>query len=71
MKAKTKFVPIATTSRQAEVDKTNRLRALRLAKEATEKAEKEASAREAAVASASKSRRRTRAAGTPAPIKPA
>jgi hypothetical protein len=58
MKAKTKFVPVSDGPRQAEVAKTNRLRALRLAKEA---ADKEAAALEAAAVAAAKAEPRKRA----------
>jgi hypothetical protein len=58
MKTNTKFVPPSAAARQAETDKTNRLRALRLAKEA---AEKEAAAREAAAKADKPPRKRTRA----------
>ena len=58
MKTNAKFVPPNTAARQAETDKTNRLRALRLAKEA---ADKEAAAREAAAKAEKPPRRRTRA----------
>jgi hypothetical protein len=57
MKNKAKFVQAGDDSRQAEAAKTNRLRALRLAKEA---ADKEAAARAAADNPPKPTRRRAR-----------
>jgi hypothetical protein len=55
MKTKAKLNPATDQRRQTEADKTSRLRALRLAKEA---AEKEAAVREAAAKPAKPARRR-------------
>jgi hypothetical protein len=59
MKSKSKPASVGDERRQAEAAKTNRLRALRLAKEA---ADREAAAREAAASPAKPARRRVRVA---------
>lgn len=69
MKSTVKFVDPHADQRKSDTDKTARLRALRLAKEA---ADKEAAEREAAEKSAAKSvhspgQRRSKASTSPAP----
>jgi hypothetical protein len=61
-KTKKKVAPADTSAQQAEVEKTARLRALRLAKEA---ADKETANRNAAAATAARSAPRRRASGGP------
>jgi hypothetical protein len=61
-KTKKKVAPADTSAQQAEVEKTARLRALRLAKEA---ADKEIANRNAAAATAARSAPRRRASGGP------
>ena len=64
MKTKAKSPPVFDAARQAEAEKTSRLRALRLAKEADDKA---TAAREAAAKAEAPKRRRVRARPAPAP----
>lgn len=71
MKTAAKFVPASDSARQTEAAKTNRLRALRLAKEAADKeAAMAAAALEAAAKLGKSPRRRVRATPAPAPAKP-